>query len=291
MSYERTPLPYFAKDLPAPLPTIEQIQDEKNHVLQTHRGNTVVRVGEHFVVKYGGDAHAPLSDGEMMLFVRRNCRVRVPTVYAIFRDEATKLNYLVMEYIAGKTLSELWPTLDEDAVKAYALQLRACLDELQGIPAPGYYGGFARTVFNEQCILRSTASPDESWVAVDTEEEFIDLIFAALQKRRPLESPRLKWMRMAVGDVWKGHRPVFTHGDLTPANIMVADDDGKFVLLDFATAGWYPEFWEYATSMISGWGALPKYCLWFDSGMKRYAAETAWLDIVLRWYAPLVFDS
>jgi hypothetical protein len=41
---------------------------------------------------------------------------------------------------------------------------------------------------------------------------------------------------------------VFTHGDISPRNIIVRD--GRIVaLLDLEWAGWYPEYWEYVFAM------------------------------------------
>ena len=41
----------------------------------------------------------------------------------------------------------------------------------------------------------------------------------------------------------KQHRTMFTHGDLAPRNILVRD--GKIVgIVDWETAGWFPESWE-----------------------------------------------
>lgn len=41
----------------------------------------------------------------------------------------------------------------------------------------------------------------------------------------------------------------FTHGDIKHHNILV-DEDGHITgLLDWESAGWYPEFWEYTTAL------------------------------------------
>lgn len=42
---------------------------------------------------------------------------------------------------------------------------------------------------------------------------------------------------------------VFTHGHLTPRNIMV-DSVGRITgIVDCENAGWYPDYWEYANVM------------------------------------------
>jgi thiamine kinase-like enzyme len=40
------------------------------------------------------------------------------------------------------------------------------------------------------------------------------------------------------------HRPVLSHCDLVPGNIIIKD--GKIAgILDGEEGGWYPEYWEY----------------------------------------------
>lgn len=48
----------------------------------------------------------------------------------------------------------------------------------------------------------------------------------------------------------KGHKNVFTHGDLHPGNIIVRAD-GTFVLVDWGLAGFWPEYWEFYRTMSS----------------------------------------
>lgn len=71
-----------------------------------------------------------------------------------------------------------------------------------------------------------------------------------------------------VNQTLKNHRTVFTHGDLQPKNIMVerlGNYDGRphfqITLLDWESAGWYPEFWEFYNATIAcrfkpGWHEL-----------------------------------
>ncbi|KAL7269000.1 hypothetical protein RUND412_008355 [Rhizina undulata] len=43
------------------------------------------------------------------------------------------------------------------------------------------------------------------------------------------------------------YRSVLAHGDLAPRNVIVSN--GKIAsIIDWETAGWYPEYWEYTTA-------------------------------------------
>lgn len=48
------------------------------------------------------------------------------------------------------------------------------------------------------------------------------------------------------------HRVTFTHGDFKAHNILVDDDGHLSGVLDWESAGWYPEYWEFTTAMRFG---------------------------------------
>ena len=47
---------------------------------------------------------------------------------------------------------------------------------------------------------------------------------------------------------------VFTHGDIAPRNIMVDETHRITGILDWETAGWYPDYWEYSNIMRPAYG-------------------------------------
>jgi thiamine kinase-like enzyme len=42
---------------------------------------------------------------------------------------------------------------------------------------------------------------------------------------------------------------VFTHGDITPRNILIDEYDRITGIVDWEFVGWYPDYWEYANIM------------------------------------------
>ena len=42
----------------------------------------------------------------------------------------------------------------------------------------------------------------------------------------------------------------FTHGDLAPRNIMVREDGTITAIVDWDSAGWFPEYWEYDEQLV-----------------------------------------
>ena len=43
----------------------------------------------------------------------------------------------------------------------------------------------------------------------------------------------------------------FTHGDFASRNIMVKRDGTITAIIDWDSAGWFPEYWEYTKAMFT----------------------------------------
>jgi hypothetical protein len=137
-------LPFFATPdlLPAPLPTTEAIEASQD-LLKEHDGRRVVRVGAHFVIKYGVDV--ALTEGENMLFLKQFSTIQIPDVYAIYSTKMRKINVsqspISSWRISSRTVwTSCWASLDTQAKSTVVDQLRICFTQLRQIPSPGYYG-------------------------------------------------------------------------------------------------------------------------------------------------------
>ena len=73
-------LPYYANDVPAPLPTNAKIE-AASEISLAYGGRRIVEIGDHFVVKFG--LGVDLIEGENMLFVKENTNINVSRVYAL----------------------------------------------------------------------------------------------------------------------------------------------------------------------------------------------------------------
>ncbi|KAK4041107.1 kinase-like domain-containing protein [Parachaetomium inaequale] len=179
----RSNLPYFApaEVLPAPLPTVAEILASTTRLSAPYE-NPVFRVGDHFAVKFGSGAN--LQEGENQLFVQQSTSIPVPKVYALFYDEATKTNFIVQEYIPGKSLERVCGKLGIPDKQAIATQLRRNLDELRSYPHPD----------------PAISGPQE------TEEQWLPLI------------------RRHYHAIFRGHNPVFTHANFFPGNLILRED-------------------------------------------------------------------
>lgn len=79
-------------------------------------------------MKYG--AQVELIEGENMLLVAHVTSVPVPHVYGLFKDDANKVGYIVMERIAGKCLESELSSLSDTQKEAVVTKLGKYVKEL-----------------------------------------------------------------------------------------------------------------------------------------------------------------
>lgn len=275
----------YAETLPEQLPSVDEILSSKEELSYGSQEVRVVRVRDHFVAKFGPD-HARLQEGENQLFVQMSRCVRVPTVYAIFYDETTKLNFLIQEYIPGKLLDDIWGTLNHGEKNAIASQLRRYMDGLRAIPGPGYYGGIRKQpnldlYFGDPSNILVSHPDSAISGSKATEEEWVDAMCRRLeQKQKGVVKDRPEYMtflRHQYHSVFKGHSPVFNHGDFSPHNIMIRDDDKTVVIIDWEHSGWCPSFWEYCGAMLSQIRYRNDWGEWIPKILDEYHAELGWM--------------
>jgi hypothetical protein len=78
------------------------------------------------------------------------------------------------------------------------------------------------------------------------------------------------------------HRIVFTHGDLSPRNVIVKERRVQ-ALLDWEYAGWYPEYWEYVKFFDRPRGCKDYAEVMFDI---PYPTELLTFQALARWQRP-----
>ncbi|KAK0443709.1 uncharacterized protein EV420DRAFT_1340663 [Desarmillaria tabescens] len=137
-----------------------------------------------------------------------------------------------------------------DQLSVFKNTLRDWFDQLRALPPPGDHtiSGFKGTgIFSYRIRKGGTVGPFRSQDEFHAQsfctpwEPLDDRVRAALMKR---QSTR--------------HRICFTHGDITPHNILVDEQLRPTGLIDWECAGWMPEYWEYTRSIwirqiYTGW--------------------------------------
>lgn len=271
-------LPYYANQIPSPLPTNAEIEAAPDITLE-YGARRIVEIGSHFVVKFGKGVD--LIEGENMIFVRKNTRVNISRVYALYSDPDTGKNYIVMERIAGETLLSLWAQLSLSEKETVVMRLREYFDELRRIPPPGYYGSLGKRYLLDEIFW--TKDPDPAingpFISIKALHEAMALKYT----HDGLPPYRADFCRQCFPRVlYDSKGPTFSHGDYQRKNIMVQRDDSsnlKVIILDWEKSGWYPSYWEYCLA-VSALRWDDDWCLWLEKALDPYVPEAAWLQAI-----------
>jgi len=235
------------------LPSIAEILNA-TEVLSSQSGAKVVKVRDAFVVKYGG--RVPFTEAETMRYVSANSDVPVPKVLGTMTDpDNAKIKYIVMEFVEGQCLHEIWSDLSAMEREEVKSQLKDAVKSLRLMPDHGYIG----SVGHRKCFdgVFNTGGPERPNVngLFTSENEMNEGMLSPLAETEPLSSIRL--FRTILSNLPK-HRIAFTHADLQARNVLVnrgnhgTEDHGKIKLtiIDWEYSGWSPEYWEFCNSLI-----------------------------------------
>ncbi|KAI9747700.1 MAG: hypothetical protein M4579_007410 [Chaenotheca gracillima] len=222
-------IPYHVPELtlPVPLPSLAQIENCADVLKMLSRGCKVVRINQHYVVKFGENVDA--IEGQNMLYVARHTRIPIPRVYAIYQDIRRNprdvKTYIVMQNIHGTTLRTAWPTMAEAEKEFVAEKLKGYFKQLRKIPSEGYYGSLGPSYLRDSLFwhqgdsrqIRNYAGP------FATEALLMEGMLNSYQKFRTdaMGGRRLEFYRRRMHEIFRKHKPVFSHGDLCLRNIMI----------------------------------------------------------------------
>ncbi|CAJ2503505.1 Uu.00g108990.m01.CDS01 [Anthostomella pinea] len=219
------PFPYINHATPVPLPTYDEIValgSQPSAQMNIPAGQvpgptdrSIVKIGEHFVVKYGKGVD--LIEGENMLTIRRLTNIPIPTLYAMCQHSNGD-KVIIMEYVEGESLRNGWNGFTDLQKASMGAQLRSHLKELRNIPTDGYYGlPGGRPYLPQSWMFKHPAGPFAT---------------AALALRLRLQRLKAELVELSKGC----DASVFTHADLQPQNIL------------------YFEFFMYRTYEMATWG-------------------------------------
>lgn len=208
----------------------------------------VYKLDSRTIVKSGRSVR--LSEAESMRFVSERTTIPIPQVYEAYTDEQSGMARIVMEYIPGDNLDQVWDTYDDAQKESVISQLRGYMDQLRRIK-----GTFIGSVDHSWCNDPYFDGDPGAYGPFASEDDFNQGIVKAIKDAQPHD-----WVGFTCDillEVMEGHETVMTHNDLDPRNILVRGSD-IVALLDWELSGFYPEYWEYCKAMRrpdweSGW--------------------------------------
>lgn len=254
-------LPYYAREdkMPADLPCIEEINGSLD-VLKKKSGQTVVRIAPHFVVKYG--TGVTLEEGQTMIYVREMSGIVAPRVYAVFRDDRTNKNYIIMENIPDLDLHTLWPTLSPDQKTQICELMKKNIRLMRDGSLLSCYCSLDGAALRHD-FFRSTLSGRWMFYGPFVDDKaFNSFLFHTYlgSLNNDNRGFTAEFYANHTSAILYDHPGVFTHGDLQRSNILVQilpdSNIGGITIVDWEYAGWYPRYWEYVMA-VRGCGPVP----------------------------------
>ncbi|PYI10663.1 kinase-like protein [Aspergillus sclerotiicarbonarius CBS 121057] len=180
--------------------------------------------------------------------VARKAGLPVPRVicYGEHPDTPHAPVSILMTRVPGRELGQVYETLTNEDKASVFQQLDQYLKTIRKWKSPW---GENRICSLVGTPLRSIRVPNHLAGPFESEQELNDYL------REPAWAGGFR-SEMAYNDALKrakrmdekSHPIVFTHGDLKHHNIMV--HEGRITgFLDWESAGWYPDYWEFTTAL------------------------------------------
>ena len=224
-----------------------------------------------------------------MQFVAQSTQVRIPKLYATFTEVATGMNFIVMEYIPGTSLSRCWASLEANRKEVIVRQLRHYFDELRSLPAPDHFASIDGSGLRDPMFtpVGSRGPPPPPFKTV---EEMVRTIVDCVRSDTAEGSAKYgrdDLLHDGLLATLRGYKPVFTHGDLNFGNIVVPkNEEEEVVVIDWAYSGWYPAPWDTGLGLFASLGNPDDRYAAVRKITGDYVQEFAWLYL---WrYAGLV---
>ena len=213
------------------------------------RQSMVLFLTSKICVKYS--SFQDLSEASTMQFIAQHTSIPVPRVYCAFQHKGW--TYIVQERIDGEMVSVGWDKRTEESKAKILLQLKGIVNEMRSLPPPGT----AVSNVDGGPIYDARINGVERFGPWPTIQEFHRHLRNGIVKPPPdIPSEAIELIERHEGP-WPA--PCFTHGDLSSLNILVRGDE-IVGIIDWETAGWYPNYWEYATA----WNVNPFNRFWRD---------------------------
>ncbi|RDL31140.1 uncharacterized protein BP5553_09929 [Venustampulla echinocandica] len=152
---------------------------------------------------------------------------------------------LCMDVVPGSTLKLSWDGLDNVTKERLCHETWALIAQLRQIPKP--------SELNHLFQCSADGSPTNDVLIKDLEDPPRPLLDDHAVRTRICERYHHFYGRRFTKELPdmlpRSSVSVFTHGDICPQNIMIDGSNHITGIIDWETAGWYPDYWEYGNIM------------------------------------------
>jgi aminoglycoside phosphotransferase len=216
-----------------------------NERVLARQSGAVVYFDDGLVYKYGD--RVKRNEFDAMKLVAEHTSVPVPRnlEYA----QIDEMGMIAMSSIPGTPLSDTWEEMPSQNKQSILTQLRGYATEWRKIPQPtNCKGALVCGVMGGE-VSDDVPIPGPKFLG----PFFDDATFRqAIGEAYYKTAGRRRTPQEVTDSLPLSFSSVLTHCDLVPRNILV--DGAKITgIVDWEFAGWYPEYWEYATMNHQEW--------------------------------------
>jgi tRNA A-37 threonylcarbamoyl transferase component Bud32 len=177
---------------------------------------------------------------------------------------------ILMTRIPGRELGQVYETLSIEDKKSILQELKNYLGVMRRWSNPW---GKSRICSLLGTAIRSVRVPNHLAGPFESEEDLNEYLIQPSWSGGFESDAAYQHAHEVARDMKKlPHRVLFTHGDLKPHNILVMG--GRITgFLDWESAGWYPEYWDFTTALRITREDFWWYNFVIDLGGGAYLAE------------------
>ena len=241
--------------------------------IEVHESSTIIRLGDKRILKKGVES----TEYEALRLVNEKTSVPVPKVLGVYN---TREGVLVdLEVVPGRTLDGVWDSLSPAQKKKHVSDLGRFIDQLRKLPTPKHelIGSTSMGANHDPRFGKGRIGP---FYTINYFHDFI-------RRGHHIEDFAEDELKECHG---KRYEIKFTHADLCPQNILV-DDAGRITaILDWESAGWYPEYWEYTQMHFATPQGMEDWLAAVDGVVDRYDHELAADAVMRKRFAPSAYD-
>ncbi|KMP07333.1 hypothetical protein CIHG_00195 [Coccidioides immitis H538.4] len=203
----------------------------------------VILITPNLIVKYGSTE--VYSEACAIDFISKNTTIPVPKLVTVFqvRDGTT---YILMTRCSGVPLQNVIRQLSQVEKQNALAQLRGYVDQLRALepPQPGKVGSIAYGPLEDDRICDEPCGPFGG----------VAELHKAMRLKAELPSGHEECDKLITMQDRRDYDIKCTHGDLSLRHVHYLD--GKITgIIDWESAGWLPDYWEYTMTWDAFWDA------------------------------------
>jgi len=144
-----------------------------------------------------------------------------------------------MDVVPGKELHVAWRTMSEATKRWVVKQLKGYFDQLRALKPP---------IEGRVMSVTGGALRDGSRIGLQPFGPFQSHDDFHLFLRRNIRLEKFETVancEKIVSSHRQHYATKFSHGDFAPRNVLVKSDGTIMAIIDWDSAGWFPEYWEY----------------------------------------------